>query len=225
MSETRTEPTQRIKVLIVEDHEIVRMGIRLTLEQAGPFQIISEAADGNEAVEKALNLKPDVVLMDIGLPILSGIDAVRLIKEKLPQMKVLMITSHEDDDAVFAALSAGADGYCLKNILPPQLSMAIQSVLSGASWLDPGIAKRVFAIQQSKASEQMPKNIGKVGLTARELEVLALIVEGLNNQQIAEKLQIGSETVKTHVSHVMQKMVVADRTQAAVKALKDGYLR
>src|SRR5579872_1775923 len=134
-------PDERlISILIAEDHEITRVGLKLTLEQSPDFQIIGEAADGRQAVAKVIELKPDVVLMDIGLPVTDGIEATQQIKSQMPEIRVIMLTSHDNDQDIFAALSGGADGYCLKEISSQQLAMAIRTVAGGAAWLDPGVA-------------------------------------------------------------------------------------
>jgi DNA-binding NarL/FixJ family response regulator len=161
--------------------------------------------------------------MDIGLPNISGIDAAREIKTKLPETRVIMLTSHERDEDVLAALAAGADGYCLKTIEMEQLATAINSVQSGAVWLDPAVAR--FVIQNCLGSA--PAKSAKqttFPLSDRELEVLALVVDGLSNQEIAKRLIVSETTVKTHMRHIMEKLAVTDRTQAAVKALRQGLV-
>ena len=210
-----------IRILVVEDHHITRAGLILVLKQCEDFEVIGEAADGLSAIEKALELKPAIVLTDIGLPTMSGIEVATELKSKLPETRVIALTSHDDDQTVFAALGAGADGYCLKDIAQDQLYLAIKSVHAGACWLDPAIAKRVL-----NASVKSPKKTESTdfGLSARELEVLGLIVDGLSNHQIANQLVISHDTVKTHMRHILEKLVVADRTQAAVKALRQGLI-
>lgn len=206
-----------IKILIVEDHEITRLGVKAALERIGGFIVIAEAEDGNSAVAKALAEKPDVVLMDIGLPALNGIDATRQIKESVPDVGVIVLTSHEGDQDIFAAFGAGADGYCVKDLPSDQLVMAIRSVHAGAGWIDPRIATRVLRAQASQQPADPP-------LSQRELEVLRLLVDGLSNQQMADRLCLSIETVRTHVRHITEKMAVSDRTQAAVKALRKGLV-
>jgi NarL family two-component system response regulator LiaR len=217
----------RITVLIVEDQLITRLGLRIVIERFPDLEIVGEAENGQAAVELAGNLKPSVIVMDVGMPVMDGIEATKRIKEIVPETNVLILTSHDHDDDVFAALAAGADGYCLKDASADNLGAAIRGVSHGASWLDPAIAKRVLrasADRQSKPAAAADKKSDKFALSARENEVLELLVDGLTNQQMAERLLISNETVKTHMRHVMEKLAVADRTQAAVKALRDGLL-
>jgi DNA-binding NarL/FixJ family response regulator len=170
--------------------------------------------------------------MDIDLPVMDGIEATKQIKEQAPDVRVIMLTSHKRDQTIFAALSAGASGYCLKNISPHQLATVIKMVADGAVWLDPGIANRVLsaytlpAHQQLAAVTKAPVTTQKstVSLSPRETEVLRLVADGLSNQKIAERLGLGLETVKTHMRHIMEKLAVSDRTEAAVKAMKQGIV-
>lgn len=218
---------------MVEDHEITRMGLKLTLEQSEDVEIVGEAGDGKEAVSSALQLQPSVVLMDIGLPMMDGIAATESIKKSLPATRVIMLTSHDNDRDIFAALGAGADGYCLKETSTAQLVLAIKTVADGAAWLDPGIASKVLrasvmgAVPSSASSKTDSKEIrlGKTSrLSQREVDVLKLVVEGLSNQAIAERLYLSVETVKTHMRRIMEKLAVSDRTQAAVKAMREGLI-
>lgn len=213
-----------INIMLVEDHQITRIGLRFSLEQVADFKIVAEAEDGTGAVERALEFRPDVILMDIGLPFLSGIDAAREIKCKLPECRILMLTSHEMDEDVLAALAAKCDGYCLKDVGSEQLVTAIRAVNGGGIWLDPAIAKRVIKVYVEQKPAAAPLQVPAVALSERELEVLALVVEGLTNQEIAERLVVSTETVKTHMRHLMEKLAVSDRTQAAVKALRSGLV-
>ncbi len=216
-----------ITVLIVEDQEIARVGLKVILETTYKLNIIGVAQDGQDAVSKALTLKPTVTLMDIGLPFMNGIEATKKIKAADESLRIIMLTTHDDDRHVFAALSAGADGYCLKEAPAQQLVMAIKAVAEGVAWLDPGIASRVLkAISQSKDREDVEKNqsISANILSVRELDVLRLVVDGLTNQEIADKLVLSVETVKTHMRHIMEKLAVSDRTQAAVKAMREGLI-
>ncbi|MCC7531529.1 MAG: response regulator transcription factor, partial [Candidatus Melainabacteria bacterium] len=183
------------------------------------------------AVDSILSLKPDVVLMDIGLPTMDGIEATKKVKELAPDCKVIMLTSHDSDRDVFAALAAGADGYCLKEVSGTQLAMAIRCVADGAAWLDPGVASRVLKacavggnVPQSAVSMTKQPTAAQQSLSQRELDVLKLVVDGLSNQEIADKLVVSVETVKTHMRHIMEKMAVSDRTQAAVKAMREGLV-
>ena len=220
-----------IKVLIVEDHEITRVGLKLTLSQIPGISVIGEAEDGKKALAAVEKLAPDVVLMDIGLPVTDGIQATLQIKSQMPKTRVIMLTSHDNDRDIFAALGAGAHGYCLKEVSTSQLGMAIATVADGAAWLDPGIASRVLrasakAGQSASASDPnaAKQAASEAGLSQREIEVLTLVVEGLSNQEIAERLILSTETIKTHMRHIMEKLAVSDRTQAAVKAMRQGII-
>lgn len=223
--------TPKINIFIAEDHEITRVGLRLTLEQVPGFSVVGEAADGKMTVKKVAELKPQVVLMDIGLPVMDGIDATTKIKQEVPGTRVIMLTSRDTDRDIFAALGAGADGYCLKEVSGSQLAMAIRAVADGVAWLAPGVANRVLrACATASPAPGVPgldlakSNSLASPLSQRELEVLKLVVEGLSNQEIADKLVLSVETVKTHMRHIMEKLAVSDRTQAAVKAMREGLV-
>jgi DNA-binding NarL/FixJ family response regulator len=229
--------SEPVSILIVEDHEFTRMGLKLSLEQISGLDIVGEAADGEEGLRKVKELAPQVVLMDVEMPVMDGIESTRQIKEAAPEVKVIMLTSHKSDQTIFAALSAGANGYCLKNINAQQLAAVIRMVAEGAAWLDPGIANRVLSAyashdsqgQAAAAASAPPKAPAKqqktsITLSPRETEVLRLVADGLSNQKIAEKLGLGLETVKTHMRHIMEKLAVSDRTEAAVKAMKQGIV-
>jgi len=221
----------RPKLLLVEDHVITRTGLRLALEQEDTFDILGEAADGNSAVKLALELRPDVILMDIGLPGgINGIEAAKAIKKELPGCRIVMVTSHDMQEDVIAALAANCDGYCLKDIDGAQLSRAIFSVYNGAIWLDPTIAKKLIKVYVDQPAAKTTVASGGASaptasvLSDRELEVLSFVVDGLTNQEIATRLTVSPETVKTHMRHIMEKLSVSDRTQAAVRALRDGLI-
>ncbi len=218
-----------VTIYIAEDHEITRVGLKLTLEQVPGFQVVGESGDGTTCVDEVDRLKPDIVLMDIGMPALDGIEATRKIKANGQNTKIIVLTSHDNDKDVFAALGAGADGYCLKEISSNQLAMAIRTVHDGAAWLDPGVAPRVFracaALPTSTFGEATGRfSPGNSPLSAREMDVLHLVVEGLSNQEIATRLGLSVETIKTHMRHIMEKLAVTDRTQAAVKAMRVGLV-
>lgn len=220
---------KQISILLVEDHQITRLGLKVMLEECADFELVGEADNGHIAVSQTNALRPRVVLMDIGLPGMNGIEAARQIKTIMPETRIIILTTHDHDDDVFAALSAGADGYCLKDSSSETIAMAVRAVNNGVCWLDPGIAKKVLAaveapLVEKPLLEEKYDTTNKFGLSPRELEVLELLIEGLSNLQMAEKLVVGSETIKTHMRHIMEKLVVADRTQAAVKALREGLL-
>lgn len=214
-----------ISTLLVEDHEITRLGLKKALERIAEVSVVAEVGDGKSAVRKAVELRPDLILMDIGLPLMDGLEATKQIKESSLPTKVMIFTSHDDEEDIMAGLSAGADAYCLKGITPNQLGNAIRAVMDGAVWLDPGIAKRVLDQAVNKGPQKqapVEKESNVFGLSERESQVLSLVVEGLSNQEIADRLFLSQDTVKTHLRHVMEKLRVSDRTQAAVKAIRHG---
>ena len=220
-----------IKVLLVEDHMMIRMGTALVIEKTEGITLVGEAEDGQQGVEMAKELLPDVILMDIGLPVIDGIEATRRIKELNLDTKILIFTSRDNDDDVFAALAAGADGYIMKGATAQQLTAALTAVNEGTAWLDPAIARLVLSnVQKQKSEDTTTDSInykaGKntFGLTEREMEVLALIVDGLSNPEIAEKLFITRATAKAHVHSILQKLYVDDRTQAAVTEMREGLV-
>lgn len=216
-----------IKVLLVEDHTMTRIGLTLVMEKAKGIELVAEAEDGQKGVEAAKEYLPDVILMDIGLPLIDGIEATKQIRALGLSSKILMFTSRDSEDDVFASLVAGADGYIMKGATSEQLQSAIIAVNDGTAWLDPAIAKLVLSnIQRQQKPAQAVDKTGKnkYGLTERELEVLALIVEGLSNPQIADRLFITKATAKAHVHSILQKLYVDDRTQAAVTAMRTGLV-
>ena len=218
-----------ISILIVEDNTLTRFGLNTALKTMHGIKLITESEDGESAVELAKELKPDIVLINLGLPGINGIEATRLIKEFDKEIKVIILTSHNNEDEVWAAFGAGANAYCLKDIEPERLIQVIESVYDGAAWLDPAISNMVLktlALNAHKHHEVHPaeNNEGKIQLTYRELEVLKLIVDGHSNAEIADKLFVSIHTAKAHVCNILQKLSVDDRTQAAIKALKDGIV-
>lgn len=217
-----------VNVLIVEDHEITRLGLRLTLEPVPGLKGSGEACDGHAALVKVNELRPQVVLMDTGLPVMDGIEARQKIKVQFPDVRVIMLTWHDNHQDIFAALASGADGYCLKEVTSEQLSLAIRTVFEGAAWLDPGVASRVLrtvgTVSRAAADAAGSQSAGGTPLSQREVDVLRLVVEGLSNEEIADRLCLSIETVKTHMRHIMEKLAVSDRTQAAVKAMREGLV-
>ena len=217
-----------IKVLIVEDHKLLRVGLKSLFDENEEITVIAEAQNGKEAIEKARLYKPNVILMDIGLPDISGIDATKKILEQNEHIKIIMLTSHIEEKEVLDSLSAGASAYVIKDINTENLMMIIKTVKDGAIWLDPKI---VPIIREKKINGALYKPTTRAAfkekhgnLTEREYEVLKLVVDGKSNSQIAQELTISEHTAKAHVCNIIQKMVVDDRTQAAVKALKDGLV-
>lgn len=220
-----------INVLLVEDHELYRMGLSMVLSNADGITLIAEAKDGAEGVKKAEELSPDVILMDIGLPIMDGIEATERVKTFLPETKVLIFTSRDNESDILSAFRAGADGYIMKGASPEQTINAINAVNDGVGWIDPAIAKIVFSnlgnhSQTEVISSDIKNKIEKnsYGLTERELDVLKLMVDGLTNPQIAEKLVITRATAKAHVHSILQKLCASSRTQATVTAMKEGLV-
>lgn len=222
-----------VKVLLVEDHTMVRLGLSLVFDNTDEIELIGEADNGKKGVELALELSPDVVLMDIGLPEMDGIQATSIIKKANPSIKVLIFTSRESDDDVFDALSAGADGYIMKGANEQQMISAIKAVSEGTAWLDPAIAKLVLSnvrrqnsvpVQETSSVNANKTAKNTYGLTDREIEVLGLIVEGMQNEQIAKKLVITLSTAKAHVHNILQKLYVENRTQATIQAVKEGLV-
>jgi two-component system, NarL family, response regulator LiaR len=217
----------KIRIFLVEDQPIVRVGLRATLENFPDLEVVGEVGDGKTAVEKVLHLRPDVTIMDIGLPEIDGVEATRQIKTSWSEALVLMLSSHENEQQILASLTAGADGYCLKTVSAEQLALAINLLLKGTVWLDPGIARRVLTHQFSQNKDTRGpsrKERGKFDLSDREVEVLKLLVDGMTNHQMAERLYLSNETIKTHMRHIMEKLSVSDRTQAAVKAMRQGLV-
>lgn len=209
------------RVLIVEDDPMMQLGLEQSLSTAPGITIVGHAEDGYTAVEAALSLKPDIIVMDIGLPRQDGIAATQQIKEKLPQVRVVMLTSHTTETEVIGALSSGADAYCVKGATVDRLLTAIAAAQEGASYLDPQVARQVMEhLKPAAASE--PEIVGQ--LSQRELEVLKLMVEGRSNPEIAAALYLSPNTVKTHVRGIMNKLAVDDRVQAAVVALRAGLV-
>jgi two-component system, NarL family, response regulator LiaR len=205
-----------ISVLIADDHPFVRHGLRTYLETLDDLEVVGEASDGAQAVELATQLLPEVVLMDLVMPELDGVEATRAIRAASPSTKVIVLTSFDDDEKVFPAIKAGAAGYLLKDVRPAELAEAVRKASRGEALLAPSVAARLM---QEVAGEG-----GRPGsdLTERELEVLRLIARGQANKVIARELGVSEKTVKTHVSNILAKLHLADRTQAALYAVREG---
>ena len=210
---------ESIHVLIADDHAVVREGLRTLINIEPDMEVIGEAGDGCEAVQQALQLEPDVILLDMVMPRQNGLTAIAAIKEKQPNVRILVLTSFADDDKVFPAIKAGALGYLLKNSSPQRLLRAIRDVYEGEPSMSPDIAKKLMLEMQRPA--ELPPTAEP--LTEREVDVLRLIAQGLTNQEIAAKLVIGEGTVRTHVSNILTKLHLANRTQAALYALREGF--
>ena len=217
----------QIKILLTEDQKLMRIGIKSLFSDYPELTIIGEAVNGKEAIEKARLIKPDIVLMDIGLPDISGIDAARQILEHNNHIKVIMLTSHISESELTSSLSAGASAYVIKDISTDFLMSVIRMVKEGAMWIDPHVVPFIRDKNSVIPSRQLSRSAFKENhsnLTQREYEVLKLVVDGQSNSQIAKTLTIIEHTAKAHVCNILQKLVVDDRTQAAVKALKEGLV-
>ncbi len=213
----------KIRVMLVDDHAVVRAGLRMMLESEAEFDICSEASTASEAIMKTAQDKPDVILMDIGLPDMTGIDATREIKRAFPEIPVVALTIHEDEEYFFKMLDAGASGYVPKRAAPEELLSAIRAANSGEVYLYPSLAKllvRDFLNQQEQDSAGDTLN----GLTAREEEVLALLADGENNTEIAEKLTISPKTVARHRENIMNKLNLHSRTELVKYAIRKGII-
>ena len=209
--------TSKITVLIVDDHGIVRQGLRKYLDLHENITIVGEAENGFAALEKLNQFTPDIVLMDLVMPEMDGIEATQKIIAAHPNIKVIVLTSFTEDDKVFSAIKAGAVGYLLKDVSPPDLAKAIQAVHSGETHLHPDITKKLMNqfVNPKSGTEIIPEN-----LTPREMEVLQLVAQGLSNKELGKELTISEKTVKTHLSSIYSKLNLSDRTQAAIYALK-----
>jgi NarL family two-component system response regulator LiaR len=211
---------EAIRILLVDDHAVVREGLRAFLELQEDFEIVGEAGDGEAGVREAERLRPDVILMDLVMPGLDGVRAMRALRETLPEARVIVLTSFTEDDRLLPAIQAGAAGYLLKDAQPAELARAVRAAHAGEALLDPAVAARlVDAIAEDSRGEPRER------LTPREREVLGLIAQGRPNKLIARELEISEKTVKAHVGRVLDKLGVSDRTQAALYAVRTGIVR
>ncbi len=212
--------SENIHILITDDHAIVRKGLRTLVESEPGMEVVGEAADGVEAILKARSLNPDVILMDMMMPRMDGLEAINEIMRENPEARILVITSFAEDDKIFPAIKAGALGYLLKDSTPEQLIQAIYAVYNGESSLHPSIALKV--IRELNRPSELPPT--EEPLTTREVEVLKLVARGLTNQEIAEILVISERTVGNHIGNILNKLHLANRTQAALYALREGLV-
>jgi NarL family two-component system response regulator LiaR len=209
---------ETVRVLVVDDHAVVREGLRTFLKLQKSIEVVGEAEDGAAAVEQALRLAPDVVLMDLVMPTLDGVDAMRLIRAERPQTRVVVLTSFGDDEKLLAAVHAGAAGYLLKSAEPREVVRAIRAAHAGEAVIDPKAAGRLLdALARTQPEAKT--------LTRRELDVLDYLCQGLPNKRIARELGLSEKTVKSHVGHIFAKLGVTDRTQAALVAVREGLAR
>lgn len=213
-----------ISLLIVDDHDVVRQGVRAFLEASGEFAIVGEADTGAAAVQSAAEKVPDVVLMDLLMPGMDGVEATRQIKRLTPRTQIVVLTSHHDDAYIFPALRAGAISYLLKSVKMEALAEAIRQAARGEATLDPRVATRV--IQEFQGTRQANDSLNAfTELTDREMEILKLMAQGMSNREVAAYLVISEHTVKGHVSNILSKLHLADRTQAAIFAWREGIVR
>ena len=212
--------SEMIKVFVTDDHSIVRKGIKATLELVPDMEFIGEASNGREAVERVASLNPDVILMDLMMPVMDGVEAIRQIKAQNPDIRILVLTTFAGEDKIFPAIKAGALGYQLKDSDPDELVDAIRQVYRGESALHPIVARKV--LQELSKPAEKEKTPTSEPLTPREMEILRFVAQGMENPEIAEKLFISEATVRTHVSNIMSKLHLASRTQVALFALREG---
>lgn len=228
-SEVQSQKTQKvINIVIVEDFKLTRVGLRCALNENPDMTVVAESEDAIEGIKLIERHKPDVVLMDLGLPGMNGIEAMIKIKEFAPDIKIIALTSHDREEEVVAALSSGASAYCLKDIDPQKLAEVVRDVAVGVCWIDPVVAQLALnsfpKVENIGFLPNKSQSEGRVPLTEREFEVLKHLVTGKSNTEIAKELIVSVHTAKAHVCSILQKMCVNDRVQAAVKAVKEGMV-
>jgi NarL family two-component system response regulator LiaR len=211
---------EMIRVVFVDDHEMVRIGVSSFLSAQPDIEVVGEAGDGKEGVELALKLRPDIILMDLVMKEMDGIEATRQIIEQWPEAKIIIVTSFLDDEKVYPALEAGATSYMLKTSKASEIANAVRATYHGQSVLEPEVTGKMMVKMRQKA-QHLPHE----ELTSRELEILLLMAEGKTNQEIADELFIALKTVKTHVSNILSKLQVQDRTQAVIYAFKHSLIK
>jgi DNA-binding NarL/FixJ family response regulator len=220
-----TDVEQGLRVLIVDDHALFRRGLQMVLKQETDIDVVGEAGDGHEAVDKAQELMPDVILMDVRMPRRSGIEATQQIKDLLPHVKILMLTISDEEADLYDAIKAGASGYLLKEISIDEVADAIRSVWAGQSRISPSMAAKLlteFAAMSKRADER--QQLPAPRLTDREMEVLKLVAQGLNNRDIAKELFISENTVKNHIRNILEKLHLHSRMEAVVYAVREKLL-
>jgi NarL family two-component system response regulator LiaR len=213
--------TEKIRILICDDHAIIREGLRALIGNEQDLEVVGEASNGLEGVQKSLLLKPDVILMDMVMPRMNGLEAIVAIMHEQPEAHILVLTSFMEDEKIFPAIKAGAMGYVLKDALPQELLGFIRDVAAGELTLHPAVARKV--INEMKRATNLPPTSDP--LTERESEVLALVAKGATNQDIADKLMLTERTVRTYVSNILSKLHLANRTQAALYAIRSGLVK
>lgn len=225
MSDKPEGGPETLRVLVCDDHALFRRGLQMVLEQEPDLELVGEAADGEEVVVRAQELMPDVILMDVRMPRMSGIEAAREIKEALPHVKILMLTISDDEADLYEAIKAGASGYLLKEIPIEEVAQAIRSVWAGQSRISPSMASKLLTefAAMSRATEEKPQ-MPAPRLTDREMEVLRLVAQGLNNRDIAAKLFISENTVKNHIRNILDKLHLHSRMEAVVYAVREKMI-
>lgn len=228
MSQQAISKTKDVRVIIIEDYKLTRVGLRYALNEIENINVIAEAQNAEAGLELIKTEQPDVVLMDLGLPGINGLEATSRVKEISPNTKIIILTSHDREEEVIASLGSGASGYCLKDIDPTTLSNVIKNVAKGACWIDSNVAHLALKLFPKPENTEIMNNYNssdvKTKLTERENEVLKLLVQGKSNTEIASELIVSVHTAKAHVCSILQKLCVDDRVQAAVKAIKEGLV-
>ncbi len=228
MSQQAISKTKDVRVIIIEDYKLTRVGLRYALNEIENINVIAEAQNAEAGLELIRTEQPDVVLMDLGLPGINGLEATSRVKEISPNTKIIILTSHDREEEVIASLGSGASGYCLKDIDPVTLSNVIKNVAKGACWIDSNVAHLALKLFPKPENTEIMNNYDssdvKTKLTERENEVLKLLVQGKSNTEIASELIVSVHTAKAHVCSILQKLCVDDRVQAAVKAIKEGLV-
>jgi DNA-binding NarL/FixJ family response regulator len=213
----------RLRVVLADDHDVVRRGLAMVLEAEAEFQVIGEARNGQEAIEAAVRLRPDLVLLDVKMPVLDGVQAARLIKQEAPEVRILMLTGITASPATLAMFQGAADGYILKDATPAELLDAVRTVAAGKPYLQGSIIRRLFGAVPLE-TEQNEETIIATPLTPREVDILRLMATSHTNREIATQLFVSEETVRTHVKHILRKLAQPDRTQAVIAAVRAGLL-
>ncbi len=213
-----------MRILLADDHEIVRRGLQMVLSLEKDFEIVGDARNGAQAVSRAAELRPDLVLMDLKMPGLEGSAATRQIKRALPEVKVLILTGVEVDEEILAALEAGADGYVLKEVSPEELIHAIRVIGAGEAYLQPTVTKRVIQKMRGASARPPSPSPAHPALTARECEVLRLMATSATNKEIAAQLSVSDETVRSHTKSILAKLDQPNRAQAVLAALREGLV-
>ncbi len=222
-TELNNEETRKTTIILADDHPIVRKALRNDLEKEADFIVLAEAGDGEEAVKLVSELTPDVVIMDIGMPKINGIEATRQIKVSHPDIIVLVLTVYDDVEHILGILESGADGYLTKNILVEDIIKSIRSVVAGETVLSPQVFQQVLKYALRHSTKPVRLDTG-VKLTTRELEILRLIAKGISNKEIASELNISSRTVKSHMVDIFRKLDVSSRTEAVITSLRIGFI-